>query len=677
MRDIASVRSAAKSAPRSNEENYIMTHRPNVFTIAIPLVVAASAAQANVTISTNQTQNMACSQGVCAPTASSAILNVNDLESLLASGKVEVTTTGTSVEATNLVVDASVTWSSANALALVAYNTVTISEPISDTGHGGLTLTTNNGGSGGILSFGPNGNVTFATPSTKLLINGSQYKLYNTITSLAKAVGKNPAGNFAFAKTFDTGGHVYKSSPIPTDFTGNFNGLGNTIENLTINDTVAGDSVGLFSIIQAGATISHVRLTGVSISSSGAGSNVGSLAGLNDAGTLQGDSATGKFNITGTGNIGGLAGGNSGGTITNSFSDVQLAGVGGAVIGGLVGANGGTLTSSYSLSNVTVTGDVTAMQIGGLAGNDINGSIDDCYASGQIDIKFTDTTTNGSQASIGGLVGYTGGNITESYAEGLVETSGGQNDNSQTNTSIEVGGLAGSAYVGAISDSYASGDVEGGIANYTGGLVGNNAADSGGITTAYATGAVSQTQTTGTNLSVGGLVGLNSAAIQTSFATGTVSGGNGTYAGGLVGYSWASLGSNSITNSYAIGNVSAGTASWAGGLIGGNGAGTASYSYSTGTVTAGAGSDIGGFIGYDVLSGDLTDTYWDKTTSGITNKADGAGNVKDDLGIAGLTSAQLQAKLPLGFSKSIWTEQAGINSGLPFLLGNQPPARRW
>ena len=390
-----------------------MTRRPNVFTIAIPLVVVTSAAQANVTISTNQTQNMACSQGVCAPTASSAILNVNDLELLLASGKVEVTTTGTSVEATNLVVDASVTWSSANALALVAYNTVTISEPISDTGHGGLTLTTNNGGSGGILSFGPKGNVTFATPSTKLLINGSQYKLYNTITSLAKAVGKNPAGNFAFAKTFDTGGHVYKSSPISTDFTGNFNGLGNTIENLSINDKIAGDSVGLFAIVQAGASVDHLRLTGVSISSSGAGSNVGSLVGLNDAGTLMGDLAAGKFSITGTGNIGGIVGSNSGGTIENSFASEQIAGVTGAVIGGLVGANGGTLTSSYSLSNVTVTGDVTAMQIGGLAGNDINGSIDGCYATGQVDAKFSDTTINGSEASIGGLVGYTGGNITE------------------------------------------------------------------------------------------------------------------------------------------------------------------------------------------------------------------------------------------------------------------------
>jgi hypothetical protein len=54
---------------------------------------------ADAAISTAATQNMSCASGVCAPTASDAVPNVGDLESLLASGNVEVTTTGSEVEA--------------------------------------------------------------------------------------------------------------------------------------------------------------------------------------------------------------------------------------------------------------------------------------------------------------------------------------------------------------------------------------------------------------------------------------------------------------------------------------------------------------------------------------------------------------------------------------------------
>jgi hypothetical protein len=67
-------------------------------------------AHADVTISSDQTQNMSCSAGVCMPTATSAVLNVGDLATLLASGNVEVTTTGSGVEANNIGVEAPLTW---------------------------------------------------------------------------------------------------------------------------------------------------------------------------------------------------------------------------------------------------------------------------------------------------------------------------------------------------------------------------------------------------------------------------------------------------------------------------------------------------------------------------------------------------------------------------------------
>jgi hypothetical protein len=50
----------------------------------------------------------------------------------------------------------------------------------------------------------------------------------------------------------------------------------------------------------------------------------------------------------------------------------------------------------------------------------------------------------------------------------------------------------------------------------------------------------------------------------------------------------------------------------------------------------------------------------------------GAGNIANDPGITGQTTAQLQAGLPAGFDPSIWAEDPGINNGLPYLIANPP-----
>jgi hypothetical protein len=52
-----------------------------LFLTASALILgAATAARADVTISSDPTQDMSCSDGVCQPTASDAVLNVGDLE---------------------------------------------------------------------------------------------------------------------------------------------------------------------------------------------------------------------------------------------------------------------------------------------------------------------------------------------------------------------------------------------------------------------------------------------------------------------------------------------------------------------------------------------------------------------------------------------------------------------
>src|ERR1700733_7820448 len=169
---------------------------PRAFAFAIPLALFGSVAHADVTISSDATENINCSAGVCSPTAASAVLNISDLETLLASGNVEITTTGTGVEANNIDVEAAVAWSGPNALSLDAYQSITISKHIAIAGQSGLSLTTNDGGSGGALLFETNGSVHFKKLSSTLTINSATYTLVGNISTLATAIAANPSGSF-------------------------------------------------------------------------------------------------------------------------------------------------------------------------------------------------------------------------------------------------------------------------------------------------------------------------------------------------------------------------------------------------------------------------------------------------------------------------------------------------
>ena len=153
-----------------------------------------------------------------------------------------------------------------------------------------------------------------------------------------------------------------------------------------------------------------------------------------------------------------------------------------------------------------------------------------------------------------------------------------------------VGGLAG-LNSGTITSSYATGDVTG-TEEIVGGLVGENTKS---ITSSYATGTVM-----GTN-SVGGLVGVNDedGTITSSYATGDVSGTRNV--GGLVGYTEGGM----ITSSYATGDVSGNHN--VGGLVGHNDNGTITSSYATGDVSGD--SNVGGLVGHND-NGTITSSYY-------------------------------------------------------------------
>ncbi len=156
----------------------------------------------------------------------------------------------------------------------------------------------------------------------------------------------------------------------------------------------------------------------------------------------------------------------------------------------------------------------------------------------------------------------------------------------------------------------------------SGGLVGQN---SGAISSSYATGSVTGGRDTG------GLVGLNwSGAIIASYAIVSLeSSGPSGGAGGLVGLNWR----GAIVASYAAGSVrSSGSSSSAGGLVGDNWTGTSIIiaSYAAGSVRAsGLSSSAGGLVGQN--SGAISSSYWDTKTSGRSTSAGGVGKTTAEL----------------------------------------------
>ena len=264
---------------------------------------------------------------------------------------------------------------------------------------------------------------------------------------------------------------------------------------------------------------------------------------------------------------------------------------------------------------------------------------------GLINLFVSGNVGNVDNSKIGGLVGYTEGTITLSYASiGTVSGSGDA-------TSINMGGLVGNQNAGTISDSYASCSVTwNGDVVLVGGLVGLQ--NSATIRNSYALGLVSATGG-GISYSIGGLVGeqRDNGTIRNSYATGSVlANGAGNSTGGLVG----NQEKGTITNTYSMGSVTGnGNYSSTGGLVGQKilGNTTISNSYATGLVSNSSPTYRGGLVGNKIGSSNISNNYWDITTTGQPTW-DGT------LTNGGLTTMQMQTT-----SGAVGTYPSGLNTG--------------
>ena len=182
----------------------------------------------------------------------------------------------------DIFVNSAISWSSANTLTLDAYHSIAINAGITVSGGGHLVLITNHGGSGGTLTFGPSGSASFTGTRGTVALNQRQpYTLLYSMSQLdaidsfsavngaiISGYGGGLGGNYALATGLDATGTTYTRALIGnnTAFTGQFDGLGHTISNLTIAPTASNISnFGLFEAIGIGGMVANLNLANVNI----------------------------------------------------------------------------------------------------------------------------------------------------------------------------------------------------------------------------------------------------------------------------------------------------------------------------------------------------------------------------------------------------------------------------
>ena len=578
-------------------------------------------------------------------------------------------------------IDAPIAWSTAAHLNISAYRDINFNAPITINGPGIINISTGMG-SPGDYKFNNGANINFGSidNGAGLTINGQDFLICYDIRSCTDQ-NLPLSGNYALGTSLDATG-VDAPYPIGLEnngypllldynlnqtnyigFSGIFEGLGNTISNLSLSH--AGGLFGYSSGI-----IRDVGLLNVSgLFSQSTGSE------LSQGGYTLPPSFGGLVNY----NYGKIINSNVTGVITGGVdSNISIA-------GGLVGWNGGLIKNSFS-NTVNSSNSLILGVAGGLVG--VN------WQGGEIQSSFADGIINLGYGYAGGLVGYNRGSIESSHSAGITNTSGYS----------ETGGLVG-YNEGGIEKSYASGVINSSdYSSYIGGLVGVNQ-NTATITNSYSASSInvlgggvigglvganygyiensssySELKQTGASAYIGGLVGINYGLIKSSSSTGLISIDNpdseiGYYdsaAGGLVGVNGYG---GSITDSYSFTSTSirGGVGTYAiGGLVGQN-EGSIEKSYSAGTIISEApgnigGSNIGGSVGFNESGATVTSTFWDVDTSGLAT--DGVNG-----GATGLHTSALQGGVPSGFnprdgSNDVWGSGPNI---YPYILSQGSP----
>ena len=229
------------------------------------------------------------------------------------------------------------------------------------------------------------------------------YTVIKTADEL-QAMENNVNGKYILMNDIDLAGYSWTAVGTSSDvFSGEFNGNGYVIKNLTVNQSGL-DYQGLFGRVSH-AKISNVGLENVEVKGN---TGTGALAGYTDNSDFRNCYVDG-VSISGGLATGGLTGTLDGGGIQSCYIINGSVTSSSFNVGGLVGDANSGIMDSYS--TVDVTGN---QRVGGLAGSFSMGSIKNCYSTGNVS-AVRDTA--------GGFVGnLNGGTLSSCYTTSLVNS---------------------------------------------------------------------------------------------------------------------------------------------------------------------------------------------------------------------------------------------------------------
>ncbi len=249
-------------------------------------------------------------------------------------------------------------------------------------------------------------NAEFAGTGGGMGTEGDPYKIANLTDLEAFCEYINTDANGGSGEYFEQTAKIDMSSkysasgtswtPIGTfgkPFNGTFDGGNFTISGIYINTT--DDYQGLFGF--STGTIKNLTVSG-----SVTGKNdVGGIVGYNNGGSVENCCNTNAVN--GSYAVGGIAGYNEGGSIENCCNAGAIKGSSSSYsrIGGIAGSNSGSVKNCYNTGTVSSN---TNTSIGGIAGYNSGGSIENCYyldtcgAKGEGTSKTEDAFNSGEVA---------------------------------------------------------------------------------------------------------------------------------------------------------------------------------------------------------------------------------------------------------------------------------------
>lgn len=482
----------------------------------------------------------------------------------------------------------------------------------------------------------------------------------------------------------------YEAIGGTTGFTGTFDGHGNRIIGLKVNNN--NGNAGIFSTVGEGGVVKNVNIYSGNFTG---GTSAGAVAGMN-SGRIENVTGFGNT-VTVTnenGNAGGIVGvnnGNKGNIITNEDGTITLepaeneqfatgiidvesigsviAEGNNAVAGGLVGTNEGALGNSYSDSAVTSTFANNQAGLGGVVG--VNKG----------DVQYVDSlgVTNGGttgSSNVGGVIGINNGNMYSGYNEsivsgssnvgGIIGTNAGTynaTDKKWTSGTVEnvvnatsvtseatdsknTGGLVGTN-TGSVTNGRNNGTITG--TNYVGGLVGDNANANSILTNLVND---SSAEILGEQY-VGGIAGSNSGTIKADedndnlVNRGSITGHK--YVGGVAGENKEGATIANTLNSvvlHADKNTANDPAQYFGGVVGSNsGVIDGATNTSDINITAEDGSYVGGIIGHNTDSGTLKGEILNEgSVSGKSNVGGIIGQNDNDYVLQGTADKRLVVK---------------------------------